>query len=220
MITETSPLETRQQPTSRFARRVFTTSLVAGLALAAFPPKAVDKVPVHATGLSDCAPYFDTSRYHNHEYEVCTAYIANSAEIALQGFYKYGNNRVSYLADAARHHFKTRYWAGPRRTIEREVDSWPTTRGFTGNRVREDIDLVSLSSNLKADRGVLRTRENWRVTSPTGRILHDEPRHIRNVTMCRGRLPGHPLHAWFVVKFSRDPSFDCITFDKRHNLQP
>jgi len=62
----------------------------------------------------------------------------------LQGFYKFGNNRTGFLADAARHHFETRYWGSPRKSIERDVDSWPQTGRVTGNKVEESIDLVSV----------------------------------------------------------------------------
>jgi len=37
--------------------------------------------------------------------------------------------------------------------------------------------------------------------------------------MCRGKLPGHLLHEWVVVKFVRDPKFNCIAFDKTPPLE-
>ena len=194
---------------------------MSALAIAACSPKSTeaDGPTATADGLRDCASYVD-SKYRNHEAEVCTAYVANSAEVALQGFYKFGNNRRSYLYDPARHHFETRYWGGPRQAIEREVDGWPTTKSFFGNKVKERVGVVSVSSNLKADRGLVRTRESWTVTSPTGQVLHREGSHIRNVTMCRGKLPGHVLHEWMVVKYQRDPNFNCIAFDRRHDIKP
>jgi hypothetical protein len=171
-------------------------------------------------GLAGCLPYTDLSKYKNHEYEVCTAYIANSAEIALRGFYKYGNSRVGYLADAAKHHFETRYWQKPRRAIERDVASWPKSSSLLGNDTDVSITLRSLSSNLSADRALLKTRESWQVTSPDGKVLHNEPLHKKEITMCRGKLPGHPLHEWVVVSPSLRPNYDCIGFDKAHNLAP
>jgi hypothetical protein len=174
----------------------------------------------HPAGLAGCAPYYNFSKYHNHEYEVCTAYVGNTAEIALQGFYKFGNNRIGFLADGARHHFETRYWNGPRQAIEHEVDSWPTTPHFTGNFVDQSITLVSLSSDLKADRGLLQTRESWKVTDMDGAVRLNESNHLTNVTMCRGKLPGHPLHEWVVVSFMRSADYDCIGFDQQHHLAP
>ena len=204
----------------RLADRALAASLLTSLALAGGAPKTAQATPAHEASLSDCAPYFDTSHYRNHEGEVCTAYVANSAGVALQGFYKFGNNRRSYESGPARHHFRTRYYSGPRQAIERDVDSWPTTRSFFGNKVKESIDVVSVSSSLKADRGLVKTKESWRVIAPDGDVLHNEPRHTRNITMCRGKLPGHLLHEWVVVKLSRDPGYNCRAFDRRHDFAP
>lgn len=173
-----------------------------------------------STGFAGCAPYFDTSRYKNNEYEVCTAYTVNSTTIALQGLYKFGNNHVGYVADAARHHFETRYWDQPRQIGEQLVESWPQTNSVLGNEVEQSVTLVSLSANLQADRAVLQTRQSWKVTNPTGAILLNEPLHTQDVTMCRGGLPGHPLHEWVVVSYSQAPDFDCISFNRSHNLSP
>ena len=175
-----------------------------------------DAVP----GVTGCEPYFDLSKYKDHEYEVCVAYISNSAEIALQGLYKFGNSRIGYLSDAAKHHFETRYWNQPRQAIEQEVASWPKTSDVTGNKVEDSITLVSVTSSLAADRGLVQTRESWQVTAPDGTILHNEPLHTKDITMCRGRLPGHPLHEWMVVATSQQPNFDCIGFDKSNGIAP
>ena len=179
-----------------------------------------EAVVARPEGLLGCKPYFDKSRYQNHEYEVCTAYIANSSQIALRGFYKFGNSRVGYVATPARHHFETRYYGTPRRHIEREVDGWPKGVGLTGNDVDASMTLMSLSSGLAADRAVLTTKESWTVTANDGRVLHNEPMHSKEVTMCRGRLPGHPLHEWVVVSYSAQPDFNCIGFDKAEGLAP
>jgi hypothetical protein len=171
-------------------------------------------------GLAGCKPYFDLSKYHDHEYEVCTAYVANSAEIALQGLYKFGNSRYTALADTARHHFETRYWDGPRQTIEHEVDSWPKTWSVVGNEVDQSVDILSVTSDLKADRGLVHAQENWEVMSPDGSLLYSEPSHNKDITLCRGKLPGHILHEWVVVSFTANPTFDCIAFDTAHSLEP
>jgi hypothetical protein len=171
-------------------------------------------------GLAGCLQFSDLKTYPNREYEVCTAYVTNSASIALQGLYKFGNNKVGYLADGARHHFETRYWGQPRADIEQRVDSWPTTTKLTGNKVKQSITLLALSSSLTDDRAILKTRESWRVTAPDGTVLLDEPLATREATMCRGRLPGHPLHEWVVVGQSADPNYDCIGFDNTNGLQP
>lgn len=219
-MSEAAHLETSLVQANRNAARALAVSLVAGLAIAAGAGEAnSETTSARTAGASDCAPYFDLSRFRNHQYEVCSAYVGNSAEVALQGFYKFGNNRAGYLAAPSRHHFETRYWAGPRQAIEREVDSWPKTSAFTGNSVEENINVVSVSSNLRANRGLVKTRESWRVSSG-GSVLHDEPEHTRNVTMCRGKLPGHFLHEWVVAKLVSDPNYNCIAFDKRHGLKP
>lgn len=172
------------------------------------------------SGLPGCLAYSDLSRFHNHEYEVCTAYIANSSELARQGFYQFGNNNVTWLSDAAKHHFETRYWDQARQNIEQAVVSWPKTNDFGGNDVSSSITLTSLSSNLKTDRAVLQTQESWKVTAPDGTVQLNQPMQTVNVTMCRGRLPGHLLHEWVVVGFSQMSSFDCVSFDKANNIQP
>ncbi len=169
-------------------------------------------------GLAGCKPYFDTAIYTNHEYEVCTAYVYNAGQVALQGFYKYGNNEVLYVADAARHHFENRYWEQPRETIEAAVDTWPKTSSVRGNTVAQTVTVQSLSANLEADRAVLQTRESWRVIQPDGTLLYNEPVHDKDVTMCRGRQPGHPLHEWVVVADSRISDYDCIGFNKTHGI--
>lgn len=211
---------TSVQAGRRVGARSLAVPIILGLAIAGGGARSSEATPVSAAALGDCAPYTDPARDTNHELEVCTAYMGNSAEVALQGIYKFGNNRASYLADGAKHHFETRYYAGPRQAVEKRVRSWPKTSSFTGNRVAEDVDLVSLSSNLQADRAVLKTRESWKVTSPDGKVLYREPRHNRDITMCRGRLAGHPLHEWFVVSYLRKPKYDCIGFDKHHGIKP
>jgi hypothetical protein len=176
--------------------------------------------PAPAEGLAGCAPYFDTATFTNHEYEVCTAYVVNSADIALQAFYKLGNNSIGLSAETARSHFETRYYDQPRQAIEQEVASWPTTSGIFGNSVEQSVTVMSLSSNESQDRGVLQTQESWKVTAQNGTVLLDEPMKIKDITMCRGRLPGHPLHEWAVVENVQNPNFDCIGFDQTHGLEP
>lgn len=173
-----------------------------------------------AEGLLGCKQYFNLSKYPDHEYEACTAYVVNSAEIALQAFYKFGNSRIGYQADAARHHFETRYWGDARQTVENEVDAWPKTSNLTGNMVDMNVTVLSLTSNLKADRAILQTQESLMVTEKRGVVLHNESSDAKDVTMCRGALKGHPLHEWFVVSYNHQPDFDCIGFDKSNGLQP
>lgn len=173
-----------------------------------------------AEGIASCRPYFDVSRYRNHEYEACTAYVVNASEIALQGFYKFGNNRIGYLSGAARHHFATRYWAGARQTIESRVDAWPKAANLTGNRVEMAVTVLSLSSNLKQDRALLQTQESAMVTDKSGRLVYNQALQTKAATICRGTLPGHPLHEWFVVSSSRQPNFDCLGFDRANGLKP
>lgn len=180
-------------------------------------PKAATTAP---SGLLGCKPYFDTATYRDHQYEVCTAYVSNSATIALQAFYKYGSHRFSYLSAPARHHFETRYYNEPRSSIERRVDSWPRITSLKGNKVEQDIRVNSVTSSLAADRGLVQTQEQWQVYSPDHTLLYHEPLHTQDITMCRGRLPGHPLHEWVVVSFQREPEFDCIGFDQANGLEP
>lgn len=212
-------IERGSQAPNRNILRTFAVSAMAALAIATGPPHSSADAAVQTEGIADCAPYFRTARYKNHEYEVCTAYIQNSAGIALQGFYKFGNNSRSYLSDAVRHHFETRFWGGPRQSAENEVDSWPITKQLSGNKVENHIKLVSLKSNLKANRAFVRTRESWEVSSK-GNTLHDEPEHTVNITMCRVKLPGHPLHAWVVALEERDPNIDCKDFAQNNGLEP
>ncbi|HET9174425.1 MAG TPA: hypothetical protein VFN56_04035 [Candidatus Saccharimonadales bacterium] len=192
------------------------------IAPSSVPPSSTTapSTPATESGLEGCKPYFDLSQYTNHEYEVCVAYVSNAADIALQGYYKYGNNATSYVRDAAQHHIETRYWDQPRSIIEQRVASWPATSSITGNNVEESITVMNVTANLGADRGLLQTEEAWHVTAPNGTVLFSQPEHAGRITMCRGRLPGHILHEWVVVHFSAQPSFDCIGFDHTHGISP
>lgn len=172
------------------------------------------------TGLAGCKRYFNLSKYRNHEYEACTAYVSNASTVALGGLYKFGNNRIGYLSGAARHHFETRYWGDARQMIESRVDDWPKVSNLTGNRVHMNLSVLSLSSNLKKDRALLQTQEAAMVTEKHGQVIYDEASQTKDVTLCRGTLPGHPLHEWFVVSYSREPDFNCVGFDKANGLKP
>jgi len=180
--------------------------LLSAAALVGFSGQAAEAQPTSSVGLADCVPYLDFSKYHNHEYEVCTAYVANSAEIALQGFYKFGRSPSGARAGLARHHFESRYYDGPRQAIEGRVDSWPSGE----NKVDENIDVQQLSSSLSANRALLTTLESWQVTAPDGHALLQEQNRRRGITMCK--IPGLLLHKWVVAKFSRDPNFNCNAF--------
>lgn len=159
--------------------------------------------PEATSGLADCAAYLNPARYHNHEYEVCTAYVANSAEVALQGYYKFGRSPRLARANLARHHFESRYFNGPRRIIEKRVNSWPVSE----NDVSEDIDITGLSVSLNANRALVTTREDWLVAADNGRTLYQEHNRRHEITMCK--IEGLVLHKWVVVKFTKDPNFNC-----------
>ena len=79
--------------------RAAAVGVMAGLALMAGPDTPLRAEPAQASGLTDCEPYFDVTKYRNHQYEVCSAYVGNVAMVALQGFYKFGNNRFTYLSN-------------------------------------------------------------------------------------------------------------------------
>jgi hypothetical protein len=162
----------------------------------------------------------DTQKFQNNESEVCAAYVLNSAGVALRAYYALGNNRIGVIADAARQHFETRYFEHPRRDVEQDVDSWPKTDALTGNHVENSVAVQSVSSNLTQSRAFFETRESWKVSSPEGSVLHDEPAHPMAVTMCRGLLPGHILREWIVASDAAQPDFDCIGFDFSHGITP
>ncbi|MDB5181738.1 MAG: hypothetical protein JWP13_501, partial [Candidatus Saccharibacteria bacterium] len=167
-----------------------------------------------------CSIYFNTATYQNNEYEVCTAYVVNAAEVALQGMYKFGNNSFDIPAQAARHHFETRFWGEPRQSVENEVATWPETDRVLGNSVEESVSAISVTVDLQDNRALLSTEESWKVTAPDGTVLHDDQLHVKDITMCSGKLPGHPLHEWMVVSRSRLPDFDCTGFDRANGIEP
>jgi hypothetical protein len=213
-------MEPMPPPPATHLRRMLAVS--AAIGTLALPNLACDSSAAEDTrpaGIAGCKPYFNIHKYPDHEYEACTAYVVNSSEVALQGMYKFGNNSVSLITDGARHHFRTRFMGSPRQSVEKKVESWPQTNSLTGNRVHDSIRIRSVSSSLKQDRAIIKTRENWKVTNPGGNTLLKESGD-KNITMCRGRLPGHPLHSWFVVKFAREPRFDCVEFDREHQIAP
>jgi hypothetical protein len=207
---------------SSITRTVETVTPTTSASASTIPEKTTAKpttaasidTPKPVQGEAGCLPYFDVKAYVNHEYEVCTALVFNAESVALQAFYKYGNNRVSYLSAPARHHFETRYFDQLRESVESQVDSWPKTSKLTGNKVKEDIYVQSVSSNLGLDRGLVTTQERWSVTSPDGSQLLNTPLQNRAFTLCRGQQPGHPLHEWVVVKNQIDKNFDCINFNR------
>ncbi|MBI2588598.1 hypothetical protein HYW35_00075 [Candidatus Saccharibacteria bacterium] len=188
--------------------------------------QAAEARQVTADGLDDCAPY--TFNSPNGERRACIALIENAIGHVILGvpvgarapYYAYGRTSYDRVKGGAKHHFETRYWPPARDNIEKEVESWP--RGIKA--VDNNIHLLALSVNQKANRTLAKTRESWQVVDiDDGTPRHSESGQIHYYTMCRVKLPSDPpfeihlLPEWVVVKDSpykkgRDPKFNCNAF--------
>lgn len=189
--------------------------------------QSAEAQPATTDGLSDCAPYIFNSP--NGERRACISLIENViGHVTLRipvgaraPYYAYG--RTSHDNDlvkgGAKHHFRTRYWGKARRNIEKEVEVWP--EGI--RKVQEDVSLLDLSVDQKANRTLATTLESWQVTDSDGTPRHTEVGRKHYYTLCQAKLPSDPpfeIHLvpeWVVVKDSqfkngRDPEFNCNAF--------
>jgi hypothetical protein len=129
----------------------------------------------------------------NHEYEVCTAYAANSAAAVLVPYYKYANSTDAWSRYVT-YRLGSRYSGQAYEDIRSRVASWPAGK----NEVEVPrIHIVSVNSDLTTNSATLVTQETWSVEAPDGTILYSESNREHAITMAR--VPSYVLHKWVVT---------------------
>lgn len=206
-----------------FRRELAATgaSLVCAVALFGLPSESAEAESLSPSGVADCVPYLNILRYRNEEYRACHSYMFDAVVTSLQGIYKYGQAPSRLNRELARHHFRTRYFPGARDVVENRVDKW--VPGV--NKVYEDVDLVSLSSDLGAQRALIKTREWWSVRNEQGQERMPSSLrlpHLEGHTLCQARqriIPSRPklkpYPEWLVVDDKIDPNYDCLDFAEK-----
>lgn len=134
-------------------------------------------------------------RFTNHEYEVCTAYVANSSLAVLVPYYKYANAGDSWSRYVT-YRLGSRYTNQAYDQIRSRVAGWPAGKNDVDV---PQIEILSVNSNLATNTAVLMTSETWRVRSPDGTIVYQEVWQRHTVTM--KRVPSYVLHKWVVTDF-------------------
>jgi len=147
------------------------------------------------------------AHFSGHTYEACFAYIVNDSALALRQYYREANSEDPWDSADAAADFSYRFRGPAYRSIKQMVASWPLG---VNTVYLPRITILSASASLTANRAVLTTRETWRVINHDGRVLLKLNNQLRRVTMCR--IQGRLLHIWVVVKYSADPSFNCLAY--------
>jgi hypothetical protein len=133
-------------------------------------------------------------RTQNHEYEVCTAYIANASTAVLVPYYAYANSSNSAWVRYVTYRLSSRYTGDAYNLLRNRVASWPS-----GNHEVSvpNIEVLSVNSNLSTNTATLTTRESWRVTTESGNTIYQEANTLHTITM--QRVPSYVLHKWVVT---------------------
>jgi hypothetical protein len=142
-----------------------------------------------------------------HVYEACFAYAFNDSAVALRNYYRLVQSPNRLQAEDANEDLLYRFRGDAMWQIVQRARSWPA--GVNDVSIPK-ISIVSAAASLASNRALLTTRESWRVTAPNGRLLFAQTNQLRRVTMCR--IQGKLLHIWVVVKFTADPTFNCLKF--------
>lgn len=132
--------------------------------------------------------------YTNHEYEVCTAYIANSSLAVLVPYYKYARSTNTTLQRYVTYRLGSRYTGSAYNTITSRVSGWPM--GSFDVAVPR-ISILSVNSSLQTNTATLTTQETWRVENKQDKPIYQESNQLHTVTM--QRVPSYILHKWVVT---------------------
>jgi hypothetical protein len=136
--------------------------------------------------------------YKGHLYEACYAYIVNDSSLALRQYYANAHSTNPKQAADALEDFRYRYRGSARALIQKRVASWPRGRNNPGI---PGIEILKASSSLVTNTAQLTTREIWRVTTSSGRVLYtDKAKKIHHISMAR--VQGKLLHIWVVTDIS------------------
>lgn len=132
-------------------------------------------------------------QFTNHEYEVCSAYIANSSLAVLVPYYKYANANDSWSRYVT-YRLGSRYTGQAYEQMRNRVAAWPAGKNDVGV---PHIDILSVSSSLATNTATLITKESWRVESSDDTLIYQEIGQQHVVTM--ERVPSYVLHKWVVT---------------------
>lgn len=129
-----------------------------------------------------------------HVFEACFAYFFNDSGRALWTYYTNGRSADPSKAGDALEDFFYRFRGSARQLIISRVDSWPKGENIVAiPRIR----IIDASASLVTNTAMLITRETWRVTSTSGRVVYAENNRLHHITM--KRVQGKFLHIWVVT---------------------
>lgn len=129
-----------------------------------------------------------------HVYEACFAYVVNDSLLALRNYYRLANSNDPYDSLGAGEDFQYRFRGAAYRLIQQRVAGWPAG---TNTVYLPRITIISARASLATNTAHLTTRETWRVTTSSGRVLFAENNKLHHITMARVR--GKLLHIWVVT---------------------
>jgi hypothetical protein len=132
-------------------------------------------------------------RFTDHEYEVCSAYIANASLAVLVPYYKYANTGDGWTRYVT-YRLGSRYIGRAHDQIQSRVASWPTG---TNEVDAPHIEIMSVTSSLTTNIATLVTKESWRVQSSDRTVLYQEVDQQHVIMM--QRVPSYILHKWVVT---------------------
>lgn len=132
--------------------------------------------------------------YAGHVYEACFAYVVNDSSLVLGPYYAKARSADPSKAGEALEDFHYRYRDQARSLIARRVASWP--RGENIVAVPR-ITIIDATSSLVSNSASLTTRETWRVTTTSGRVLYTENNRLHHISM--KRVKGKLFHVWVVT---------------------
>lgn len=130
-----------------------------------------------------------------HQYEVCTAYVANASYLARLPFYKFGHSANADLARTFKQHLESRYTGAARAQIERQTANWPSPDELDVYLPSIHIDSVTVAADLST--ATLTTHETWLVRTERGTTLLSERNAPHTIVLARVR--GLLLHKWIVT---------------------
>lgn len=164
--------------------------LAAALTMLCFG-SVVNAAPHPATDIRACL------HFKGHVYEACFAYVVNDSSLALRNYYRLANSRSNSRAADASEDLHYRYRGAALSLVLHRTARWPRGENIVG---LPRITILDASASLVSDTATLITRESWRVSTNSGRVLYKESSRLHHVTMAR--VQGKFLHVWVVASIS------------------
>lgn len=133
-------------------------------------------------------------QYSNHEYEVCTAYVANSSLAVLVPYYMFAHSQNPWAQTYVSYRLNQRYTDQANSLIRSRVQAWPHESAHVAI---PHIMITSVDSDLAHNTATITTAESWSVTAEDGTVLFTESNAPHTITM--HRVPSYLLHKWVVA---------------------